>query len=110
MIEFAQKGLPILRLHEDYFEVKDIDYWEFRTFTYSEVTKIKYYDVSYGFGQGFLWGFGVGYQPEYRLKIYKDNGGDWWYPCPGEFNSEFAEVVRELINRCGTNDTIPKYG
>ncbi|GAB5418033.1 MAG: hypothetical protein Crog4KO_31130 [Crocinitomicaceae bacterium] len=110
MIEFDQKGLPILRLHEDYFEVKAIDYWEFRSFQYTEVKKVRYYDATYGFGKGGFWGFSFSHDPDYRLKIYLNNGGDWWYLCSGDFNPGFAEVLREVIKRCGTDDHIPKYG
>ncbi len=110
MTEFDQKGLPILRLHEDYFEVKTIDYWEFRSFQYMEVKRIRYYDATHGFGTGGLWGWGFGYEPDYRLKVYLKNGGDWWYFCPRQFHPEFADVVREIIKRCGTDDHIPKYG
>lgn len=38
-----EKGYPIIKLYEDYFEIKAIDYWNFRTFRYSDIQEIKHY-------------------------------------------------------------------
>lgn len=107
MKEFNQKKFPVLRLHENLFEVKDVDYWEFRQFKFSEVARIEYYDTAnswYGYGGGFLslWA-------PYHLKITKSNGGDWWYEAPHKFNKDFAEFLRQIAQECGIKDEIPRY-
>jgi hypothetical protein len=107
MKEFNQKKFPVLRLHEDFFEVKDVDYWEFRKFNFNEVTRIEYYHTGsgwYAFGAGLL-----SHLSPYRLKITKSNGADWWYDAPWKFSKEFAEFLREIVHECGLEDEIPKY-
>lgn len=102
METFNKKGFPIINFHDTYFEVKAIDFWEFRSFTYAEVVRIKYYKPE-------PWTLGMlshllydEYEP-FKLKIYKDNGGDWTYDAPPKEDPEFNAVIAELIARCGLN-------
>ena len=36
-IVFEEKGYPIIKVYDDYFEIKAIDYWEFRKFDFSNL-------------------------------------------------------------------------
>jgi hypothetical protein len=105
MEEFNKKGFPIIKLHDDHFEVKAIDYCEYRTFNYSEVVRIEYDDSSDKF-----WGWPVvrllmsRFGP-YKLKLYKQNGADWSYDSPTNHDKEFELFTQKIKARCGLNDS-----
>ena len=46
LIVFEAKGYPIIKVYNDYFEIKAIDYWEFRKFEFNYVKKIELYKPS----------------------------------------------------------------
>lgn len=99
MDKFNQDGFPIIRFYDRHFEVKAIDYWEFRSFQYNEVIDIDYYHPSSNWVGSSIY-FLSQFDP-YQLKIKKMNGADWSYNAPSKFNSEFAEILNELRNKCG---------
>lgn len=107
MEEFNKKGFPIVKLHDDNFEIKAIDYWEFRTFKYSEIVKIDYYHNTEKWW-GFIRGMSSRFEP-HKLKIIKANGADWIYNSPSEYSKEFAIVLREIVKRCGLDQKIKSY-
>ena len=39
---FEERGYPIIKIYENYFEIKAIDYWEFRKFEYSNLKEMNY--------------------------------------------------------------------
>ena len=43
LIVFEAKGYPIIKVYNDYFEIKAIDYWEFRKFEFNYVKKNELY-------------------------------------------------------------------
>jgi len=98
MEEFNQKGFPIIKLHDDCFEIKAIDYWEYRTFKYSEVIEIDYYSNKDKWWNSLS--LLSNFEP-YKLKIIKENGADWVYDAPRKYSAEFALIVKVLIERCG---------
>ncbi len=99
--EFNKKGFPIIRFHDDYFEVKAIDYWEFRSFKYVEVTEIDYYHNKYKWWNNFsITYFAFSSNEPHKFKVKKENGADWIYDAPRKYSKEFAEVVKELLKRC----------
>ncbi|PWL24225.1 MAG: hypothetical protein DCO96_14580 [Fluviicola sp. XM-24bin1] len=104
--EFNKSGFPVIRFREDYFEVKAMDYWEFRSFKYSEVVKIDYYHYRdrWWFGMG-VWSFFMSTYDARTFKIVKENGVSWKYNAHREYKQEFADVVKEFINRCGLERT-----
>lgn len=102
MKEFNQEGFPIIRFHDDYFEIKAIDYWEFRSFRYDEVVDLDYYHTSKNW-IGLSIYFLTLYEP-YTVKIKKNNGVDWKYSAPNEYSKEFASVLNEVLNRCGMKE------
>lgn len=106
MKEFNKKGFPIIRLHEDHFEVKAIDYWEFRSFTYEEVVAIDYYNNKNKWWWPLVASSSIqvayfSHYEKYRLKIVKENGGDWTYYAPHYYDESFVNFLEELIKRCG---------
>ncbi|MCR9173337.1 MAG: hypothetical protein NXI10_12630 [bacterium] len=104
MIEFRKEGFPIIRLSDEFFEVKAIDYWEFRRFKYKEVVKINYWKEA-DKGNWIL--FGPIHQiyagmDTYQLKIFKENGGDWTYKTRSKnSDTEFEALIEQLKIRCG---------
>lgn len=104
MEEFHKKGFPIIRLSDDFFEVKAIDYWEFRRFDYKEVVKIDYWKEA-DKGNWALFGtihLIYAATDTYQLKIFKDNGGDWTYKTKSKNSDpEFEEVIKRIKTRCG---------
>jgi hypothetical protein len=106
MEEFNQKGFPIIKLHDDCFEIKAIDYWEFRTFKYSEILKIEYFHINekYWYLNIFRVFSYSRFEPS-KLKVYKQNGADWTYNSPTEFNKEFNAFIKKIRTRCGIDDS-----
>ncbi len=104
MEEFNKKGCPVIKLYEDHFEIKAIDISSFRSFNYSEVSKIKYFKES-DKGNWFCmpW-IQVIYSntDTFRLKIIKQNGGDWEYKTQSK-NSDtgFEAVLEKIKHHCG---------
>jgi len=98
-MEFKKPGFPIIRLNEDYFEVKAIDYWDFRSFRYDEVVKIKFYKESDSSRLWLLQAIFPALNP-HILKFYKKNGGDWEYQSSHEEDKEFLAILTEIEKRC----------
>ena len=71
---------------------------------YSEVVAIDYYHNKDFWLPGTAMFAMASYDP-YKLKIKKENGADWTYDTPRKFNEEFADVVKELLQRCGLERT-----
>lgn len=104
MQEFKKKGFPIIRIYEDHFDVKALDYWEFRSFRFDEVVNIQYRDNTSAFTFSLL-GYYLSQMDPYSLIIYKSNGGDWKYECPGQDDAEFHSILSLLMEKCG----IPRH-
>ena len=101
-IIFQKEGYPIVRLFDEYFEVKAIDYWEFRSFNFSDITKIEYYNLNDRWWMKLIylgsWRVFFEDQEPSILKITKKNGGNWKYKCPNPMSREFNNLVR-LLNK-----------
>lgn len=104
MEEFYKKGFPTIKLYEDHFEIKAIDISSFRSFDYSEISKIKYFKEA---DKG-NWFFMLWIQAFYastdtfRLKIVKQNAGDWEYETQSKnSDAEFEAVLNKIKHRCG---------
>ncbi|MFZ9956522.1 MAG: hypothetical protein ACO3E1_10420 [Flavobacteriales bacterium] len=105
MIEFNKKGFPIIKLHDEHFEIKAIDYWEFRSFKYSEVNKIEFSnETEMAFHMPLLSIFLSRNEP-HRLKFFKNNGADWEYLSSPKVDNEFVSIINEIKKRCGLNFT-----
>jgi len=101
---FKKKGYPIIKVYENYFEIKAIDFWEFRTFEYSDLKELKivnpfnnwwyrlYVNISW---QGRMFA----YTDPITLKVMKNNGGSWDYKFPNKQGSGFGKVVSEINER-----------
>lgn len=100
MVEFKKPGFPIIKLHEDSFEIKAIDFWEFRTFLYSEVIKIKLYKSDSSLFFGPISYLAIQEIEPFKLKIYKENGADWTYEAPAKEDPEFISFINEIKKRC----------
>ena len=96
---FKESGYPIIKVYENYFEIKAIDYWEFRKFDFSEVKNIEiknpthnllyqFYLFTSLFAQLFS-----GNEPN-SLKIHLKNNGDWSYICTNKKNQNFENILK----------------
>ena len=96
---FKESGYPIIKVYENYFEIKAIDYWEFRKFDFSEVKNIEiknpthnllyqFYLFTSLFAQLFS-----GNEPN-SLKINLKNNGDWSYTCTNKKNPNFENILK----------------
>ena len=98
MKEFNQKGFPIIKLHDDHFEIKAIDSLEYTSFDYSEISKILY-DKS---GINSKWWFSIITQiflsdiTPFKLIITKRNRLEWTYKTNNTPQVEFESILKEL--------------
>jgi hypothetical protein len=104
-IQFDSKLYPIIKLHDDHFEVKAIDYWIFRSFNYSDVLEIEYASVKIWWGLMDIF-FSLTrlmfYGKKYcELKITMINGTIWNYKVLGLYNQKYATSVKHLIAKAG---------
>lgn len=100
---FKEKGFPIIKIYNNYFEIKSIDYWEFRQFLFKDIKSIKYYDpnkVWYNKLYNSLSYSGLIFSKEdpWKLKIINKNNGVWEYQIPGQFHPELKEISNHLNN------------
>ena len=109
--EFNKAGFPIIKLFDDYFEIKDVDYWEFRKFQYNEILKLKYNKPANSWWYKLLFtGFITTYlrpslKEPYYLKIFLKNGGDWTYKCSSKRDLTFSKILRQIDNKISLRDT-----
>jgi hypothetical protein len=105
MTEFNKQGFPIIKLYDDYFDIKAIDYWEFRSFKYSEANNIEFSnETDMPFYAPILSIF-ISRNEPHRLKFFKNNGGDWEYLSSPKVDKEFVSIINEIKKRCGLNFT-----
>ncbi|MBV2196666.1 MAG: hypothetical protein KUL78_09210 [Flavobacterium sp.] len=100
-IVFEVKGYPIIKVYDDYFEIKAIDYWEFRTFNYSEIKSIEIIDSRkkwyFQLYQVLFFNARIfAKQEPILLRITKRNDGFWDYSAKNEYNSDFNSILKEL--------------
>ena len=101
-IVFKAKGYPIIKVYNDYFEIKAIDYWEFRVFKFYEIELVEAINPQKNwFNQLFntLSPIARKYATEEPLilRVTKKNQGVWDYKIPNKYNEDFNEIIR-LIN------------
>lgn len=104
MEAFHKSGFPSIRLCDEFFEIKAIDYWEFRKFLYSEVVTIKYWKESDNGNWALFGSIQMIYAntDTFKLKIIKDNGGDWTYETKSKTSDpEFEAILMQIKKRCG---------
>ena len=95
---FEKDGFPIIRVHEDYFEVKAIDFWNYRTFKYSEIKEFEYYNPNDKWWNIlFFWGsweaaFFADLEPSI-FKVTKTNGGTYKYKCPYKVDKDLRKLI-----------------
>ncbi len=99
MKEFRRKGFPVIKLNEEFFEVKAIDFSQFRVFRYSEID-----DVEYTKSEGDLWFWPIlelisSKIDPYKFIVKKQNGGSWDYIASPKFDKDFEAIVSEIRYR-----------
>jgi hypothetical protein len=103
--EFDDKKFPKIKLLDNHFEIKAIDYWEYRSFNNSNVIEIEYAPVKIWWGlmdkiapiQRYMW-YG---KKHCMLKIILKNDVVWDYKVLGEYSTEYARLVGDLIESVG---------
>ena len=100
-ISFDKKGYPIIKLYDEYLEIKALDYSKYRKFRYYELTEVKLIDhrEKWWFKLYSLTSLSAqiysGDDP-IKLKIFKKNGGDWEYQTSNEYDSEFYSIIDQI--------------
>ena len=101
-IVFEAKGYPIIKVYNDYFEIKAIDYWEFKKFEFNYVKKIELYKPSENISPITLSIYSIfkhlfeKHEPN-KLIITLQNEGNWEYLSSNKYNEDFNKIIR-LIN------------
>lgn len=101
-IVFEAKGYPIIKVYNDYFEIKAIDYWEFRKFEFNYVMKIELYKPFENISPITLSIYSIfkhlfeKHEPN-KLIITLQNEGNWEYLSSNKYNEDFNKIIR-LIN------------
>lgn len=102
IFEFRQKGYPIIRIHNTFFEIKAIDFNTFRCFNYNEIKEVKLIDPKK------LWWYKLLYSTLARaaskndpinIKVIKRNGGDWKYLTSSKQNINLQKIIIEINSR-----------
>lgn len=98
---FSKKSYPVIKLYDNYFEIKAIDYSKFRQFNYSELKEIKLIDhkQKWWFKLYSLTSFSsqiYSANDPIQLKIFKKNGGEWEYKTSNKYDSAFYSVINEI--------------
>jgi hypothetical protein len=105
--EFNQQGFPVVKLFDDHFEIKAIDISTFRSFNFSEILRIEYYKES-DKGDWFFWPWVQvikSWTDTYKLKVIKQNGGDWEYKTRSKTSdSEFEKLIERIKTQCVLNE------
>ena len=101
---FEEKGYPIIKIYEGYFEIKAIDFWEFRKFEYSNLKELKivnpFNNWWYRLYVKTSWaGIMFAQTDPITLKVIKPNGGSWDYNFPNTNNEEFQNIIVEINKR-----------
>ena len=100
---FEKNGFPIIKVFEEYFEVKAIGFWDFRTFKYSEVKEFDYYNPNEKWWNIFFnlggWTTFFDHLEPSIFKIKKNNGSTYEYKCPNEKNKELMELIKLLKSK-----------
>jgi hypothetical protein len=102
LIVFEAKGYPIIKVYNDYFEIKAIDYWEFRKFEFNNVKKIELHKPSENISPISLSIYSIfkylfeKNEPN-KLIITLQNEGNWEYLSSNKYNEDFNKTIR-LIN------------
>ena len=108
MDEFNKKGFPIIKLRDDYFEIKAIDFWKFKTFKYSEILEIDYYQTNQKYWYlNILQVFSYSRFESYKLKIFKKNGAVWTYNTAKLHDNEFDDFIKKIKDRCNLTKSDP---
>jgi len=103
-IIFKEKGFPIIKVYESYFEIKAIDFWDFRKFEYSDLKELKivnplnnwwYRLYVYTSWAGIMYA----HTDPITLKVVKNNGGSWDYKFPNKEQDEFRKIILEINER-----------
>lgn len=103
-IVFKTKGYPIIKVYNDYFEIKAIDYWEFRKFEFNKVKKIELYKPSEKISPFTLSVISIfqhlfeKHEPN-KLIITLQNDGNWEYLSSNKYNENFNEIIRLLNSK-----------
>ncbi len=98
---FEEKGYPIIKVYENYFEIKAIDFWEFRKFEYSELKELKivnpFNNWWYRLYVNASWaGRMYAHTDPITLKIIKNNEGSWDYKFPNKVHEGFKKIILEI--------------
>ncbi|MFC4739378.1 hypothetical protein ACFO3U_05170 [Flavobacterium ponti] len=103
-IVFDVKGYPIMKVYDDYFEIKAIDYWEFRRFNFVDVKSVEILNPN----QNWLYKLYVitsliaqifSKDEPNTLKINLKNYGDWKYTISNKRNLEFDRIIKLIRQR-----------
>lgn len=103
-IVFKVKGYPIIKVYDDYFEIKAIDYWEFRKFEFNKVKKIELYKPSEKISPITLSVISIfkhlfeKHDPN-KLIITLQNDGNWDYLSSNKYNEDFNEIIRLIKSK-----------
>jgi len=104
---FKKKGYPIIKVYEDYFEIRAINFSEFRKFEYHNLKKIilkdpkkkwwnRLYISTSIFGQIFS-------KIDYiKLKVINKSKREWTYLTPNTQNSDFNRFTRMINHKIKT--------
>ena len=99
MKEFNREGFPVIKLNEEFFEVKARDFSKFRVFRYSEIEDVQYTKEEGNFCFWPIFELISSKVDPYKFIVKKNNGGSWDYLSPPKFNQDFEAVVSEIRHR-----------
>lgn len=103
-IVFESKGYPIIKVYNDYFEIRAIDYWEFRKFEFNNVKKIELYKPSEKISPLTLSVISIfqhifeKLEPN-KLIITLQNDGNWEYLSSNKYNEKFNEIIKQIKSK-----------
>jgi hypothetical protein len=101
---FESKGFPTIKLYENYFEIKAIDYSKFGKFEYSELKELKLVNPKNKWWYKLyvstsMPGRIFSKDDPIKLKVIKQNNGDWEYQTSNKYNLEFRKIIKEINAR-----------